>query len=330
QTDTDFIGLLNAIRNRSADEDDLTRLNRNCHPAFVPPENEFYIVLTSTNDQALTRNREKLGRLPGKTYSYEAAAKGDFERSAYPTDEHLEVKRGAQVMLLTNDSLGRWVNGSIGRIVRIHRQADGEDRIEVELPSGRRVEVTPFRWQIFRFDYDEAAKKIFSEPVGSFTQYPLKLAWAITIHKSQGKTFDKVVIDIGRGTFAHGQIYVALSRCTDLEGLILSQPIRKQHILMDYRVVNFLTRFQYQKADERLSYQDKVQMVREAIAQKGDLEIVYLKPDDTKSRRRIRPETLGLMEYQGKPFEGLRAYCYERKGQRTFRLDRMLEINRTG
>ena len=140
--------------------------------------------------------------------------KGDFERSAYPTDEHLEVKRGAQVMLLNNDSLGRWVNGSIGRIVKIHRQADGEDGIEVELPNGRRVEVTPFRWQIFRFDYDEAAKKVFSEPVGSFTQYPLKLAWAITIHKSQGKTFDKVVVDIGRGTFAHGQMYVALSRCT--------------------------------------------------------------------------------------------------------------------
>jgi ATP-dependent DNA helicase PIF1 len=330
QTDSDFIGLLNAIRNRSADEDDLTRLNRNCHPAFIPPENEFYVYLTSTNDQAFTRNREKLGRLPGKSCTYEAMAQGDFERSAYPTDEQLEVKRGAQVMLLTNDSLGRWVNGSIGRVVRIHRQGDGEDRIEVELPSGRRVEVTPFRWQIFRFDYDEAAKRIFSEPVGSFTQYPLKLAWAITIHKSQGKTFDKVVVDIGRGTFAHGQMYVALSRCTSFEGLILIQPIRKQHILMDYRVVNFLTRFQYRKAEERLSYQEKTRLVREAIAQKEDLEIVYLKPDDTKSRRRIRPEALGPMEYQGKPFEGLRAYCYERKGARTFRLDRMLDINRPG
>jgi ATP-dependent DNA helicase PIF1 len=330
QTDADFIGLLNAIRNRSADEDDLTRLNRNCQPDFVPPENEFYIYLTSTNDQALTRNREKLGRLPGKTFSYEATANGDFERSAYPTDEHLEVKRGAQVMLLNNDSLGRWVNGSIGRIVKIHRRAEGEDSIEVELPSGRRVEVTPFRWQIYRYDYDQATQKIFSEPVGSFTQYPLKLAWAITIHKSQGKTFAKVVIDIGRGTFAHGQIYVALSRCTGLEGLILSQPIRKQHILMDYRVVNFLTRFQYQKAEEKLSHQEKMRLVREAIAKQGDLDIVYLKPDDTKSRRRIRPEAFGPMEFQGKPFEGLRAYCYERKGQRTFRLDRMLEIIRTG
>ena len=200
----------------------------------------------------------------------------------------------------------------------------------MELPSGRRVEVTPFRWQIFRFDYDQAAKKVFSEPVGSFTQYPLKLAWAITIHKSQGKTFDKVVIDIGRGTFAHGQMYVALSRCTSLGGLILSQPIRKQHILMDYRVVNFLTRFQYRKAEERLSHQEKTRLVREAIAQKEDLEIVYLKPDDTKSRRRIRPEALGPMEYQGKPFEGLRAYCYERKDSRTFRLDRMLDITRPG
>lgn len=330
QTDAEFIGLLNAIRNRSADEDELARLNRNCRPDFVPEEGEFYIVLTSTNDQAFKRNQEKLARLPGKGYAYEAVTKGDFERSAYPTDEHLEVKRGAQVMLLNNDSLGRWVNGSIGRIVKIRRSAEAEDILEVELPAGRRVEVTPFRWQIFRFDYDEAAKKMFSEPVGSFTQYPLKLAWAITIHKSQGKTFDRVVIDIGRGTFAHGQMYVALSRCTAFEGLILRQPIRKHHILMDYRVVNFLTRFQYQKSAEKLSHQEKVRRVREAIAERGDLEIVYLKPDDTKSRRRIRPETLGPMEYQGKAFEGLRAFCHERQDRRTFRLERMLEINRIG
>ena len=169
-------------------------------------------------------------------------------------------------------------------------------------------------------------KRSFSQPVGSFTQYPLKLAWAITIHKSQGKTFDKVVIDIGRGTFAHGQVYVALSRCTSLQGIVLSKPIGKHHILMDYQVVKFLTRFQYEKSEERLSYADKVKMIQEVIEGRKDLEIVYLKPDDTKSRRRIRPEAIEMMEYKGKRFEGLRAYCHERQDLRTFRIDRILEL----
>jgi ATP-dependent DNA helicase PIF1 len=188
------------------------------------------------------------------------------------------------------------------------------------------VQVSPHTWEIFQYTFDARSQKIYSEPVGSFTQYPLKLAWAITIHKSQGKTFEKVVIDIGRGTFAHGQVYVALSRCTRLSGITLSKPIQKHHILMDYRVVKFLTRFQYQKAEESFGYADKVRLIREVMQKNRDLEIVYLKPDDTKSRRRIRPESVEQMEYRGREFEGLRAVCYERPDHRHFRIDRILEI----
>jgi len=326
QSDQDFIGLLNAIRNRSVTEEELSLLNRSLNPSFVPDDEDFYIHLTSTNDQAFKRNQEKLDRLPGKSSAYQAVIRGDFDRAAFPSDERLEVKSGAQVMLLNNDSLGRWVNGSIGRITKIRRSKDEDDAILVKLQDGPSVEVAPFRWQIFRFDYDEQAKKIYSEAVGSFTQYPLKLAWAITIHKSQGKTFDKVVIDIGRGTFAHGQVYVALSRCTNLEGIVLRKAIQKHHILMDYRVVHFLTRFQYQKAEERLSYVDKVRMIEGAIADRQKLEIVYLKPNDSKTRRRIRPEAIEMMEYMGKRFEGLSAFCYQREEQRHFRIDRILEL----
>jgi ATP-dependent DNA helicase PIF1 len=152
------------------------------------------------------------------------------------------------------------------------------------------------------------------------------LAWAVTIHKSQGKTFDRVIVDVGRGTFAHGQVYVALSRCTTFEGLILRKPIRREHIRMDWRVVRFLTGFQYAKSDERMAYAEKRRLIEEAIAEGRALEIIYLKPDDTKSRRRIRPDGLEPMEFGGQRFEGLRAWCYEREDIRHFRVERMLEI----
>ncbi len=326
QTDEAFISLLNAIRNRSVTDEDLERLNAACDPDFVPPEGEFYVYLTSTNDLAAERNREKLATLPGRPWVYEGFLEGDFERSSLPTDERLELKIGAQVMLLTNDPFGRWVNGSIGRVHEVLQAPGEDDVVEVELRDGRFVEIAPHVWEIFRFAYDGEACRIVSEPMGAFTQYPLKLAWAITIHKSQGKTFEKVVIDIGRGTFAHGQVYVALSRCTNFPGIVLKKPIRRPHIRMDWRVVRFLTRFQYAKAEERMSYADKVKRIEEAIEEARDLSIVYLKPDDTKSRRRIRPESIEMMEYGGKRFEGLQAYCYEREDMRHFRIDRILDL----
>jgi ATP-dependent DNA helicase PIF1 len=326
QTEEDFIVLLNAIRNRSVTDADIDRLNRNCTPDFIPSEDDLFLYLTSTNDQAFWQNQEKLNRLHGKAYTYEGLIEGEFDKSSFPTDKVLGLKAGSQVMLLNNDPLGRWVNGSIGKVTKILHKKGEEDVIRVELPGNLIVPVTPYTWKIFRYVFDEKARKIYSEPMGSFTQYPIKLAWAITIHKSQGKTFDRVIIDIGRGTFAHGQVYVALSRCTSLQGIVLRQPIRKHHILMDWRVIHFLTRFQYQKSEEKLAYADKVQMIEIAMGGRKDLEIVYLKPDDTKSRRRIRPESIEILEYKGKQFEGLRAFCHERRDLRHFRIDRILEI----
>ena len=326
QTDPDFIALLNAVRNRTATEDDLARLNKRCNPGFVPPADEFYVTLTSTNDQAFRRNRDKLLTLAGETFGYDGFVEGDFDKSSLPTDERLELKIGAQVMLLTNDVPGRWVNGTIGRVIDVLRDPGRDDVIEIELGDGAVVDIVPHAWEIFKFAYDSDDDKIVSEPVGAFTQYPLKLAWAVTIHKSQGKTFDNVIVDVGRGTFAHGQVYVALSRCTSFSGLVLKTPIRTSHIRMDWRVVHFLTRFQYKKADEHLSYAAKLRMIEEAIAENRALEIVYLKPDDTKSRRRIRPESVELMTYRGRPFQGLRAFCYEREDLRHFRIDRMLDV----
>ncbi|MEN6310546.1 MAG: WYL domain-containing protein, partial [Acidobacteriota bacterium] len=358
QTDPEFIDLLNAIRNRSIDDARIDRLNSRCLPGFAPPDGKFYITLTSTNDLAAVRNREKLAALPGRTRRYQGSTEGEFERASLPTEETLELKPGAQVMLLTNDRQGRWVNGTIGRVHRIIRvpgdgrspkggggaaaagvaraaprpsvdpanAPDSADIVVVDIPGVGHVDLSPNTWELFRFRYEIASDRIEAESVGTFTQYPLRLAWAVTIHKSQGKTFDRVVIDIGRGAFAHGQVYVALSRCTSFEGIVLKTPILKSHIRMDWRIVRFLTRFQYKKAEEKFPVADKRAMVLEAIRAGRELDIVYLKPDDTKSRRRIRPEAVEMMEYHGRKLEGVRAFCRKRGELRTFRLDRMLEV----
>ena len=324
QKDEQFLGLLNTIRNRSIAPDGLALLNTRCQPGFEAPTGQHYISLTTTNDLANEVNNRRLAALHGPLQAYAASIEGDFGKEYLPTAIELPVKRGAQVMLLNNDSLGRWVNGSIGEISGIERASEGPDVIKVKLADGEEVEVTPFTWEIFRFSVKD--KQLQSDAIGKFTQYPLMLAWAVTIHKSQGKTFDRVIIDFGRGTFAHGQAYVALSRCTTLNGIVLRRPIRQQDILMDFNVVRFLTKYQYQKAAESLTQDDKVGLIRKAIKDKAALGIVYLKPNDEKSRRVIMPQAMGEMEYQGKTYLGLRAFCLLRREDRTFRIDRILEI----
>lgn len=326
QTEPDFIALLNGIRNRSSTEEDMERLNENYREDFIPPDDGFCITLTSTNDLAADRNLEKLNALPGKPIELEGVMTGEFDRSSFPTEETLRLKAGAQVMLVNNDKYGRWVNGSLGRIIGIEHGEDEEIEIFVELQDGAVVDVAKNTWELFKYEYDRSTKKISTRKTGSFTQYPIRLAWAVTIHKSQGKTFDRVAIDIGRGAFAHGQVYVALSRCTNFAGITLTKPIKKSHIRMDWRVAQFLASFQYRKAEERISYDERRRIVGDAIKRGMDLQIVYLKPDDKKSMRTIRPLSIEDMEYKGKVFEGLRAHCYLRNTDRTFRIDRILEI----
>jgi ATP-dependent DNA helicase PIF1 len=328
QTEPKFIALLNAIRNRSCTTEDLDQLNARFSPDFSPPDEEFYVTLTATNDLATIRNMEKLDALPGRLLQYRSKLSGEFDRSSLPAEENLRVKPAAQVMLVNNDKAGRWVNGTIGRVAGVEERSgsDGDDALLVRLQDGSEVEVTPHTWELFEYHYDRETKRISTRKTGSFTQYPIRLAWAVTIHKSQGKTFDNVIIDMGRGAFAHGQVYVALSRCTTFSGITLIKKITRSHIRMDWRVAAFLTKFQYRKAEERISYDEKRKIIEDGIRRGIDLEIVYLKPDDTKSRRIVRPICIEGMEYSGKRFEGLRAYCFLRKAERAFRIDRILEI----
>ena len=228
-------------------------------------------------------------------------------------------------MMLNNDVQGRWVNGSIGEVKGLIKNNKGEDIIIADLNDGSAVEIEPFTWEIYRSFINEG--QLASEVIGTFTQYPLMLAWAVTIHKSQGKTFDNAIIDIGTGTFAHGQTYVALSRCTSLEGIVLIKPLLKKHIWTDFKVTDFLTNYQYKRAEQSNPADDKMEVLAKAIKNKTRLKITYLKPNDEKSVRVIRPEIVGKMKFQGKIYTGVMAFCELRQDYRTFRIDRIMEMN---
>lgn len=327
QKDEKFIELLNSIRNNSATEKELALLNRRVDAAFETKPGEFYIQLATLNEMANKKNEVELAKLKTRLFAYKGGIKGNFDLQYLPCEIELKLKVGSQIMLLNNDSQGRWINGSVGKIVDIEKSGTGNPAIIVELRNGQKAEVEPYTWKIFQLEYNQNAKALESRTIGSFTQYPLKLAWAVTIHKSQGKTFDKVIIDIGKGTFAHGQMYVALSRCTSLDGIVLKKPIEKKHILMDWRIVKFLTQYQYALSEKKCCLEEKIKIIENAIKNKSKLDIVYLRNNDEKSKRTILPKRIGQMEYLGKAFFGMEAYCFSRQQNRTFKVERILEIN---
>ncbi len=188
-------------------------------------------------------NQAALDDITTKSYRYTADIKGNFKEQYFPTSPILKLKVGAQVMFLKNDTHKRYVNGTVGRIISL-----SDDEIKVAVLKNQQEKIITAEkseWEILRYQQDLHAGEIKAKTVGTFTQYPLRLAWAITIHKSQGKTFDKVIIDLGRGAFEHGQTYVALSRCRTLEGIILRRPIRYEDILVDERIVDFYQRLNW-------------------------------------------------------------------------------------
>jgi len=327
QKDEKFVELLNRIRNNSVELNDIEHLNSRFIKDEQPKEGEFYISLTTTNKKADEINDTHLRALDGFLHSADAIVKGEFGKEYFPTATDLQYKIGAQIMMLNNDQKKRWVNGSIGVIEEVKKNEAGNEYIRVRLhDSDRLVSVEQHQWEVFKFSFDGA--QIVSEPIGTFTQYPFRLAWAITIHKSQGKTFDKVIIDIGSGTFASGQMYVALSRCTSFEGIILKTQVKPHNISTDFRIFKFLTSYQYKKAAEGLSHEDKISLIQQAINEKSKLNMVYLKANDTKSTRTIIPMKVGIEDYQGKKFPGMQAFCTNSNEERMFHVGRILKLEK--
>lgn len=236
QKDRKFISLLNKVKSNDIKRCELDTLNERV--CFNRCEDDNAITLSTTNRIANEINYLHLGSLSGKKFSYQADTSGLFKENEYPADDELVLKVGAQVMLLRNDTENKnWVNGSIARIERLTKNA-----IIISL-NDQNYEVTPQTWEKIKYSYDSLEQKIEEEITGTFKQFPIKLAWAITIHKSQGKTFDEITIDLGDRAFTHGQVYVALSRCTTLSGISLERPIRYDDIIFDKEIDGYKKKF---------------------------------------------------------------------------------------
>jgi len=327
QKDQTFVALLNRIRNNSVDEDDIARLNERFDPKPAPHDKAFSIHLTPTNRRADEINEARLAALKGKTHTVAAEISGDFGKEYYPTSAELKFKAGAQIMLVNNDRDGRWVNGTIGVIKALKKDEDGASYLEVILQEGDEpMAVYPFTWELYRFKLEDGV--IVSEAIGAFRQFPCRLAWAVTIHKSQGKTFEKVVIDFDRGTFTAGQVYVALSRCTSFEGIVLKTRVKKHHIRTDYRIFDFLTGYHYRRSEMTLPLESKIALIKNAIDERAKLNLTYLKANDTKSERVVIPLSVGPETYMGRTFPGMKAFCTKTQEERMFRVDRILRIQR--
>lgn len=237
QSDKDLISILNEVREGTPSEAALARLNGRVNPLRTLGEGDPYVILTPTNAVAQRINAAYLDALPGEARSYEAGITGEFSASAHPTDQALVLTAGAKVILLRNDAEGRWVNGTVARIARLD-----DKHVFVDL-GGKEHEVEPVAWESRRYERDAASNKVVERVVGTFKQLPLRLAWALTIHKAQGMTLDKVYIALGRGTFAHGQAYVALSRCRTLDGLALDRSLRRSDVIFDRTSLGYRTVF---------------------------------------------------------------------------------------
>jgi hypothetical protein len=235
--DNKFITILNAIREKNIPDELLNQLNERCFER-IEESNRNEIILCTTNAIVNNINMKKMNMLNTKPFLYEASVSGIFEKEIgeknYPVERNLILKENAQVMMIKNDREGNWVNGTIGIIKKLAR-----DKIEVKI-HGTIFPINKETWEAVDYKYDEEEDKLKPTIIGTYTQYPVRPAWAITVHKSQGKTFEHVIIDLGSGAFAHGQTYVALSRCKTLQGIRLKRPIQRKDIILDDKVVNFI------------------------------------------------------------------------------------------
>ncbi|MBO4984616.1 MAG: AAA family ATPase [Bacteroides sp.] len=271
QSDERFIGVLDRIRNNTASAPDLQLLNSR-YGAAPTDEADMYITLATKRDTVDHINEKKLAELPGEAATFWGLIEGDFPESSLPTPLELTLKAGAQVIFIKNDFDKRWVNGTIGTVTGYDPV---EETIYVLTEDGKECDVKPELWRNIRYTYNEEKKEVEEEVLGTFKQFPIRLAWAITVHKSQGLTFSRVVIDFSGGVFAGGQAYVALSRCTSLEGIRLKKNINRADIFVRPEIVSFAERFNNRQAIDRALKQAQADVLYHSAVEafdKGDFD----------------------------------------------------------
>ena len=258
QNDGAFISMLDRIRIGRPDRLDMCGLNGRCNPTH-PSSNEFSITLATRRDTVDSINDEHMAALKSQEYVFSGEIKGTFPENDLPTSKELVLKCGAQVIFIRNDKEGRWINGTIGKISSL------DTNVKVELEDGSVYAVEPDIWENIQYSYDEEKKVVVENILGTFVQFPIKPAWALTVHKSQGLTFNNVIIDFAGGAFTSGQTYVALSRCTSLEGITLLKPLSERDIIVNPAVISFSYTFNNQSAvDDAIKYEKSLELYRQA------------------------------------------------------------------
>lgn len=293
QRDKKFISLLNAIRVNQLDQQHLNLLNER-YDVKGGLSSNFKITLASTNAVIKQLNEENLAAIEAPLVTFHAEELGNFANvgSAYPTDKELRIKVGAQIMFAKDDENEQWVNGTIGRITEIF-----EDKLLVEIKAGKATEivsVSHHTWHKYVYQWNHETETVERKPIGSFTQLPVKLAWGITIHKSQGQTFDHVIINLGRKAFATGQTYVALSRCTSFKGITLKRPVSPEDIFVDKRITRFLEAQKQYRADKN-SYMTMLEHTERSIQQQH-LIISSLEEKSIQARQEMQQLIHNLVE----------------------------------